>query len=106
MSTRSFFWASPLLCAALFVACAEERTVAPSVTPPSFSSQGAPTAPAAFRFYQQHNLLSDGPVAADRVHPNLVNACGLVPRPATSCTPPTSTPAPSTSSTAISIRST
>src|SRR5256885_7471163 len=83
MSTRSFFWASPLLCAALFVACAEERTVAPSVTPPSFSSQGAPTAPAAFRFYQQHNLLSDGTVAADRVDPNLVNAWGLVSGPTT-----------------------
>ncbi|OLB68492.1 MAG: TIGR03118 family protein [Gemmatimonadetes bacterium 13_2_20CM_2_66_5] len=71
------------MCAALFVACAEERTVAPSVTPPSFSSQGAPTAPAAFRFYQQHNLLSDGTVAADRVDPNLVNAWGLVSGPTT-----------------------
>ena len=83
MSTRSFVWASPLLCAALFVACAEERTVAPSVTPPSFSSQGGPAAPAAFRFYQQHNLLSDGAVAADKVDPNLVNAWGLVSGPAT-----------------------
>src|SRR5712664_2182775 len=83
MSTRSFVWASPLLCAALFVACAEERSVAPSVTPPSFSSQGAPAAPAAFRFYQQHNLLSDLPGAADKVDPNLVNAWGLVSGPAT-----------------------
>ena len=82
MSTRSFFWASPLLCAALFVACAEERTVAPSVTPPSFSNQGAPAAPA-FRFYQQHNLLSDLAGAADKVDPNLVNAWGLVSGPTT-----------------------
>jgi len=52
MSTRSFVWASPLLCAALFVACAEERSVTQSVTAPSFSAQGAPAAPAAFRFYQ------------------------------------------------------
>ena len=83
MSTRSFFWASPLLCAALFVACAEERTVAPSVTAPSFSAQGAPAAAAAFRFYQQHNLLSDLAGAADKVDPNLVNAWGLVSGPAT-----------------------
>jgi uncharacterized protein (TIGR03118 family) len=77
MSTRSFFWASPLLGAALLVACAEERAVAPSLTPPSFSSQGAPAAPAAFRFYQQHNLLSDLVGAADKLDPNLVNAWGL-----------------------------
>src|SRR5216683_2847524 len=83
MSTRSFFWASPLLCAALFVACAEERTVAPSVTAPSFSAQGAPAAAAAFRFYQQHNLLSDLAGAADKVDPNLVNAWGLVSGPTT-----------------------
>ncbi len=83
MSTRSFVWVSPLLCAALFVACNEERTVAPSVTPPSFSSQGAPAAPAAFRFYQQHNLLSDLAGAADKVDPNLVNAWGLVSGPTT-----------------------
>src|SRR3989442_15924133 len=82
MSTRSFFGASPLLGAALFVACAEERTVAPSVPPPSFSSQGAPAAPA-FRFYQQHNLLSDLAGAADKMDPNLVNAWGLVSGPAT-----------------------
>jgi uncharacterized protein (TIGR03118 family) len=65
------------LCAALFVACAEERTVAPSVTAPSFSSQGA------FRFYKQHNLLSDLAGVADKVDPNLVNAWGLVSGPAT-----------------------
>ena len=80
MSTRSFVWASPLLCAALFVACAEERPIAPSVTAPSFSAQGAPAAPA-FRFYQQHNLLSDLPGVADRQDPNLVNAWGLVSSP-------------------------
>jgi uncharacterized protein (TIGR03118 family) len=65
------------LCAVLFVACNEERTVAPSVTPPSFSRQQA------FRFYQQHNLLSDQAGAADKVDPNLVNAWGLVSGPAT-----------------------
>ena len=82
MSTRSFFWASPLLCAALFVACAEERSVAPSVDAPSFARQGAPPL-AAQRFYQQHNLLSDQAGAADKVDPNLVNAWGLAAGPAT-----------------------
>ena len=81
MSTRSFFWASPIVCAALFVACAEDRTVAPSVTASSVSSQGAPAAPAAFRFYQQHNLLSDLPGLADKLDPFLVNAWGLVSSP-------------------------
>jgi uncharacterized protein (TIGR03118 family) len=74
MSTRSFFWASPILCAALFVACTLERPVAPSATSPSLSQQ---TPPAAARFYQQHNLLSDRAGAADKVDPNLVNAWGL-----------------------------
>jgi len=82
MSTRSFFWASPLLCAALFVACGEERPVAPSVDSPSFSRQG-PAAVAAARFYQQHNLLSDQAGAANKVDPNLVNAWGLVSGPTT-----------------------
>lgn len=82
MSTRSFFWASPLLCAALFVACSEERPVAPSVDSPSFARQG-PAAVAAARFYAQHNLLSDQAGAADKVDPNLVNAWGLVSGPTT-----------------------
>src|SRR5262245_50223177 len=34
--------------------------------------------PAAAQFYAQHNLVSDGAVAADLVDPALVNAWGLV----------------------------
>ncbi|HTD68804.1 MAG TPA: TIGR03118 family protein [Gemmatimonadales bacterium] len=83
MSTRALLRAPPLFCAALFVACAEERIAAPPLTPPSFSLQGKPAAPPASRFYQQHNLVSDGAVPADLVDPNLVNAWGLVSGPAT-----------------------
>jgi len=83
MSTRSLLRAPPLFCVALFVACAEERIAAPPLAPPSFSLQGKPAAPPASRFYQQHNLLSDGAVPADLVDPNLVNAWGLVSGPAT-----------------------
>ncbi len=39
--------------------------------------------PAAAQFYAQHNLVSDGPVPADLVDPNLVNAWGLVSGPST-----------------------
>src|SRR6266436_5415591 len=81
MSTRSLVRA-PLLCfAALFVACAEERVAAPPLAPPSFSRQPGPAAPPASRFYQQHNLVSDGAVPADHTDPNLVNAWGLVSSP-------------------------
>ncbi len=83
MSTRSLLRAPLLFCAALFVACAEERIAAPHLAPPSFSLQGKPAAPPASRFYQQHNLVSDGAVPADLVDPNLVNAWGLVSGPAT-----------------------
>src|SRR5207249_8525875 len=72
MSTRSLLRASPLFCAALFVACAEERGAAPLLAPPSFSRQGEPATPPASRFYQQHNLVSDGAVPADHTDPNLV----------------------------------
>jgi len=81
MSTRSLLRAPPLFCAALLVACADERSAAPPLAPPSFSRQGEPAAPAASRFYQQHNLVSDGAVPADLVDPNLVNAWGLVSSP-------------------------
>src|SRR5437870_9658793 len=81
MSTRSLLRASPLFCAALFVACAEERGAAPLLAPPSFSRQGEPATPPASRFYQQHNLVSDGAVPADHTDPNLVNAWGLVSSP-------------------------
>src|SRR5207253_3184699 len=83
MSTRSLVRAPLLCCAALFVACAEERVAAPPLAPPSFARQGGPAVPPASRFYQQHNLVSDGAVPADLVDANLVNAWGLVSGPAT-----------------------
>src|SRR5439155_23021930 len=60
----------------LSLACAGERSVAPPLTSVSLSLQSA-----ASRFYQQHNLVSDGAVPADLVDPNLVNAWGLVSSP-------------------------
>ena len=81
MFTRSLLAAPPLFYAALLVACGEERSAVPPLAPPSFSRQGAPAAPAASRFYQQHNLASDGTVPADLIDPNLVNAWGLVSSP-------------------------
>src|SRR2546422_5249369 len=57
----------------LSLACVAERSVAPSLTSASFSLQAAPS-----RFYEQHNLVSDGAVSADLVDPALVNAWGLV----------------------------
>src|SRR5437870_8041198 len=56
---------------ALSLACAGERSVAPSLQP-SFSLQHATP------FYEQHNLVSDGAVPADLVDAALVNAWGLV----------------------------
>src|SRR5438128_1742784 len=38
---------------------------------------GGPAA-AAGNFYEQHNLVSDGAIAADHTDPNLINAWGLV----------------------------
>jgi len=63
---------------ALSLACAGERSTAPSLSPPSFSLQGEAAARAAAPFYQQHNLVSDGAVPADLVDAALVNAWGLV----------------------------
>jgi len=57
----------------LSLACAGERSVAPPLTSVSLSLQSAPS-----RFYEQHNLVSDGAVPADLVDPTLVNAWGLV----------------------------
>src|SRR5256885_16000310 len=57
----------------LSLACVAERSIAPSLTSASFSLQSAPS-----RFYEQHNLVSDGAVPADLVHAALVNAWGLV----------------------------
>lgn len=86
MSTRSLLRASQLCCAALLVACADDRSTAPTLAPPSFSAQAdaaapAPPGAATSRFYKQHNLMSDGAVPADLVDPNLVNAWGLVSSP-------------------------
>jgi len=44
-------------------------------------ASGKPAAPPASPFYQQHNLVSDGPWPADLVDPNLVNAWGWFPGP-------------------------
>src|SRR5437867_5107878 len=57
----------------LSLACAGERSVAPPLTSVSLSLQSAPS-----RFYEQHNLVSDGAVPADLVDVALVNAWGLV----------------------------
>src|SRR5881409_576091 len=57
----------------LSLACVAERSIAQSLTSASFSLQSAPS-----RFYEQHNLVSDGAVSADLVDPALVNAWGLV----------------------------
>src|SRR2546426_11466088 len=59
---------------ALSLACAGERSVAPSLQP-SFSLQHATP------FYEQHNLVSDGAVPAGLVDAALVNAWGLVASP-------------------------
>src|SRR3989454_6748327 len=72
----SFFTAPALL--ALF-GCGGEKTTGPVPTArinPSLASAGL--AAVASRFYEQHNLVSDGAVPADLVDPALVNAWGLV----------------------------
>src|SRR3989449_10020538 len=72
----SFFVAPAVL--ALF-GCGGEKTtgpVPPARINPSLASAGL--AAAASRFYEQHNLVSDGAVPADLVDPALVNAWGLV----------------------------
>jgi len=81
MSTRSLLRSLPLSCAAaLLVACGDEHSAVPSLAP-QFSREGVPAASAASRFYQQHNLVSDGAVPADRLDTNMVNAWGLVSSP-------------------------
>ena len=82
MSTRSFLRPLPLYCAVLLVACGDEHS-AVSPFAPEFSREGVPAASATSRFYQQHNLVSDGAVPADLVDTNLINAWGLVSGPAT-----------------------
>src|SRR5213592_3533915 len=74
MTARRLFWAPVAVLGALSLACdAGERSTAPPLTSPSFSLQAAPS-----QFYEQHDLVSDGAVAADLVDAGLVNAWGLV----------------------------
>ena len=71
MAARRMLKTPLALFGALSLACAGERSVAPSLQP-SFSLQHATP------FYEQHNLVSDGAVSADLVDAALVNAWGLV----------------------------
>src|SRR5216117_3566350 len=74
MTARRLFWEPVAVLGALSLACdAGERSTAPPLTSPSFSLQAVPS-----QFYEQHNLVSDGAVAADLVDAALVNAWGLV----------------------------
>src|SRR5882724_2642219 len=73
MTARRILGAHVAFLGAMSLACAGERSTAPPLTSPSFSLQAAPS-----RFYEQHNLVSDGAVSADLVDPALVNAWGLV----------------------------
>src|SRR2546430_12677724 len=73
MAARRIVGAPLAIFALLSLACVAERSIAPSLTSASFSLQSAPS-----RFYEQHNLVSDGAVPADLVDPALVNAWGLV----------------------------
>ena len=61
--------------------CGGERTTGPApnarIGSPLLASSLAQVSP----FYEQHNLVSDGPVPADFVDPALVNAWGLVASP-------------------------
>jgi len=73
MAARRIVGAPLAIFALLSLACVAERSIAPSLTSASFSLQSAPS-----RFYEQHNLVSDGAVPADLVDAALVNAWGLV----------------------------
>src|SRR3989475_5900499 len=73
MAAQRIVGAPLALIGLLSLACAGERSVAPPLTSVSLSLQSAPS-----RFYEQHNLVSDGAVPADLVDPALVNAWGLV----------------------------
>src|SRR5439155_19940284 len=72
MATRRLLGAPVAVLAALSLACGEGPSTASFLTAPSFSLQHAS------RFYEQHNLVSDGAVPADLLDPDLVNAWGLV----------------------------
>src|SRR5438552_15089145 len=73
MAARRIVGAPLAIFGLLSLACVAERSIAPSLTSASFSLQSAPS-----RFYEQHNLVSDGAVPADLVDAALVNAWGLV----------------------------
>src|SRR3989475_5673379 len=73
MAAQRIVGAPLALIGLLSLACAGERSVAPPLTSVSLSLQSAPS-----RFYEQHNLVSDGAVPADLVDAALVNAWGLV----------------------------
>src|SRR3989441_4502476 len=73
MTARRILGAHVAFLGAMSLACAGERSTAPPLTSVSLSLQSAPS-----RFYEQHNLVSDGAVLADLVDPALVNAWGLV----------------------------
>jgi len=76
MTARSLFGNSLVFFAALSLACSGERSIAP--TPSDISTSFLQQAARSGRFYAQHNLVSDGAVAADHVDAALVNAWGLV----------------------------
>jgi len=76
MTARSLFGNSLVFFAALSLACSGERSIAP--TPSDISTSFSQQAARSGRFYAQHNLVSDGAVAADHVDAALVNAWGLV----------------------------
>ena len=73
MAARRIVGATLAIFGVLLLACGGERSIAPPLTSASFSLQSAPS-----RFYEQHNLVSDGAVPADLVDAALVNAWGLV----------------------------
>src|SRR5207244_13013363 len=70
MAARRMLKTPLALFGALSLACAGERSVAPSLQP-SFSLQHATP------FYEQHNLVSDAAVSAGLVDAALANAWGL-----------------------------
>src|SRR5207253_11392493 len=73
MAARRIVGATLAIFGVLLLACGGERSIAPPLPSASFSLQSAPS-----RFYEQHNLVSDGAVPADLVDAALVNAWGLV----------------------------
>src|SRR2546426_9124893 len=75
MTARRILGAHVAFLGAMSLACAGERSTAPPLTSPSFSLQAAPS-----RFYEQHNLVSDGAVSArsEEHTSELQSPCNLV----------------------------